>query len=187
MDELQEDERVKMLLSSFSCAKDPDIEYFLHQRAVEFEELSKSRTYLIFDRQELETKRLEQLTIYGYISLALKVLTVSEEVSNHTRKEIDGLSAKIRGKQINDFPCYLIGQLARNTDVPGECLSGGKLLAFARDVISTSVEAVGGRYVMIECRNAEKLIRFYKDNGFSEISRLSDGKQPMVQMISKIC
>ena len=49
MQELKEDERVNRLLSSFSCAKDPDIEHFLHSRAVEFERLSKSRTYLIFD------------------------------------------------------------------------------------------------------------------------------------------
>ena len=55
MQELKEDERVKRLLSSFSCVKDPDIEHFLRSRAVEFERLSKSRTYLIFDEDELKT------------------------------------------------------------------------------------------------------------------------------------
>ena len=55
MQELKEDERVNRLLSSFSCAKDPDIEHFLRSRAVEFERLSKSRTYLIFDEDELKT------------------------------------------------------------------------------------------------------------------------------------
>ena len=81
----------------------------------------------------------------------------------------------------------MIGQLARNSAVPRECLSGRQLIEFARDVISASVEAVGGRYVMIECRDSEQLLRFYRENGFSEISRLADGEQPMVQMISKIC
>lgn len=185
--ELEEDKRVQALLSSFSCAQDSDIENFLHRRALEFERLSKSRTYLIFDEQELATRDVAGLTIYGYISLALKVLTVAEETSNRTRKELDGFNAKIKGKPINDFPCYLIGQLARNSAVPRECLSGRQLIEFARDVISASVEAVGGRYVMIECRDSEQLLRFYQENGFSEISRLADGEQPMVQMISKIC
>ena len=130
---------------------------------------------------------MDSLTIYGYISLALKVLTVAEKTSNRKRKELDGFNAKIKGKPISDFPCYLIGQLARNSDVSSDCLSGKRLIEFARDVISASVEAVGGRYVMIECRDAGGLVHFYQENGFSEISRLTDGEQPMVQMISKIC
>ena len=50
----------------------------------------------------------------------------------------------------------------------------------------SSVEAVGGRYMMIECRDTEKLIRFYQNNSFKEISRIPDKDQPMVQMIRKI-
>ena len=57
---------------------------------------------------------------------------------------------------------------------------------FASDIIATSVEAVGGRYMMIECRDEEKLIQFYKDNYFSEVARIPDENQPMVQMIRKI-
>ena len=185
--ELGEDKRLEALLSSFSCVQDADIESFLHNRAVEFERLSKSRTYLIFDENELAAKELAGLTVYGYISLALKVLTVADGVSNRTRKELDGFNAKIKGRPINDFPCYLIGQLARNSSVAGGSLTGRRLLDFARDVISTSVDAVGGRYVMIECRDEAHLLQFYRENGFSEISRLADGDQPMVQMISKIC
>lgn len=51
---------------------------------------------------------------------------------------------------------------------------------------AASVEAVGGRYMMIECRDTEKLIRFYQNNSFKEISRIPDKDQPMVQMIRKI-
>lgn len=41
------------ILSSFSCKEDTDIEFFLHERAVEFEELAKSRTYLICDEDQI--------------------------------------------------------------------------------------------------------------------------------------
>ena len=60
------------------------------------------------------------------------------------------------------------------------------MLQAAYDVIMTAVDAVGGRYVMIECHEKEKLMQFYAVNGFEEISHIADGKCPMVQMIRKI-
>lgn len=61
------------------------------------------------------------------------------------RKELDGFSAKIRGEVIIDFPCYLIGQLSRNSKVDKTTLSGEQLLHFADDIIAASVNAVGGQ------------------------------------------
>ena len=200
----KEDEGLlRQILSSFSCNKDEDIENFLHSRAVEFESLSKARTYLICDENQLmETNFcLDQIVIYGYISIALKILSVPYDVSNRKRKEIDGLSAKIHGEwnmtpnlpmipcygeQIKDFSCYLIGQLSKNSSVQNNDISGAELLQAAYDVIMTAVDAVGGRYVMIECHEKEKLMQFYAVNGFEEISHIADGKCPMVQMIRKI-
>lgn len=181
INEMKEGNELLKLLSSFSCDKDEDIEYFLHNRAIEFEKLSKARTYLILNQEQLENKE-KNLTIYGYISIALK----PQNMSNHMRKELDGFSAKIHGEQISDFPCYLIGQLSKNSNVESEEISGKQLIDFASDIIAASVEAVGGRYMMIECRNEKKLIQFYKDNYFSEIARIPDQNQPMVQMIRKI-
>ena len=186
IEQLEEDKELKPLLSSFLCSEDEDIEQFLHNRAIDFERLSKSRTYLVFDEEELTTKKITELTIYGYISLALKLLTVPADTSNRVRKELDGLNAKIHGELIEDFPCYLIGQLSRNSTVPSDSLTGKELLSFAQDVISTAVEAVGGRFMMIECRDSQKLVDFYNANGFKEISRVPDNHQPMIQMIRKI-
>ena len=146
-----------MFLYTFECTQDKDIEYFLHN-----------------------------LKIYGYISIALKILTVPESISNRIRKELDGFSAKIHGEKINDFPCYLIGQLSKNSNIPENNLSGRQLIEFASDVIAASVDAVGGRYMMIECRDNEKLLQFYKENHFSEIAKIPDDGQSMVQMIRKI-
>lgn len=186
INELEEDKELKPLLSSFSCEQDEDIERFLHNRAVEFERLSKARTYLIFSEDELCNKSIAEQIVYGYVSLALKILSVPSETSNRMRKELDGFSAKIHGERISDFPCYLIGQLSRNSKAPRDSISGEQLLDFAEDVIETAVSAVGGRYMMIECRDREKLIRFYQENDFEEIARIPDEEQPMVQMIRKI-
>ena len=182
---MKEGNELLELLSSFSCEKDEDIEYFLHNRAIEFEKLSKARTYLVLDQEQLENKE-KNLIIYGYISIALKILSVPQDMSNRMRRELDGFSAKMHGEQISDFPCYLIGQLSKNSNVESEVISGKQLIDFASDIITASVEAVGGRYMMIECRNEKKLIQFYKDNYFSEIARIPDENQSMVQMIRKI-
>ncbi len=173
-------------LSSFSCTDDEDIESFLHNRAVEFEKLSKSRTYLICDEEQMEYNSIDHVTIYGYVSVALKILTIPEDTSNRMRKELDGFSAKLHGEPVHDIPCYLIGQLSRNSHVPKAALSGADLIRFACDVIAMSVEAVGGRYIMIECRDREKLLQFYQQNSFKEIARIPDKNIPMVQMIRKI-
>lgn len=181
-----EDEKLNKLLTSFKCDLDPDIEFFLKDRAVTFERLSKARTYLIIDEGELETKSIEEINILGYVALALKVLTVPEFVSNRMRKEIDGLSGKIHGEQITAFPVYLIGQLGRNTCVPKEAVSGKDLIGYAFDIIQPAIDSVGGRYVLIECHNEEKLLKFYGENHFTAFAKIPDQDRPMVQMIRKV-
>ena len=47
-----EDDRLKNMLSSFSCVYDEDVQNFLRNRAIDFELLSKSRTYLIIDKEQ---------------------------------------------------------------------------------------------------------------------------------------
>lgn len=112
IEQTKEDETLlSEILSSFSCSKDKDIERFLYNRAVQFDGLSKARTYLICDEEQILSDgfSLDQLVIYGYISIAPKILSVPPETSTNKRKKLDGLSAKIHGKPISDFPCYLIG------------------------------------------------------------------------------
>ena len=185
IDRLQGDSGLlREILSSFSCVKDHDIESFLWNRAIEFEMLSKARTYLLCDADKMETNG--KIVILGYISLALKVLQIPDGISIRKRKELDGFSGKMHNEPITDIPCYLIGQLARNDDVSKERLSGKDLIEEAQRIIMASVQAVGGRYMMIECRDNEKLLSFYVDNGFEEISRIPDSKTSMVQMLCKL-
>lgn len=176
------------ILSSFSCVRDEDIQNFLHKRAVDFEKLLKSRTYLVVDEQQFENSdfKLKDLIIYGYISLAVKVFTVPETISNRQRQQLDGFSAKEHGKQISNFPCYLIGQLARNSNVPKEIISDAELLQISYNIIGEAVKLVGGRNILIECHNDKKLVQFYLDNGFNKISQVPDENQTMIQMVRRI-
>lgn len=182
------DEVLKSVLFSFSCTYDEDIQNFLHNRAIEFERLLKSRTYLIVSDEQIRNPNIafDEITIYGYISLAVKVFTVPKATSNRQRQQLDGFSAKEHGKQISNFPCYLIGQLARNSNVPKESISGAELLTFAYRTIGEVVKLVGGRNILVECRNNKKLIQFYLNNGFYQISQVPDENQTMIQMIRRI-
>ena len=180
------EEKLQKLLFSFKCERDTDIEYFLHSKAVSYEQLSKARTYLIVAEEDLAAKSIDEVVILGYIALALKVLTVHESVSNRTRKELDGLSAKIHGEQITSFPVYLIGQLGRNSKAQKADLPGDTLLNYAFDIIQASVDAVGGRYVLIECHDNTSLIGFYARNHFVTLPNEPDQDRTMVQMIRKI-
>ena len=80
---MNDEGEVRRLLSSFSCEQDDDIQYFLENRAIEFEQLSKARTYLAFDGEQLQKQSgLDSLIIYGYISLAFTLVNVNEKVSH---------------------------------------------------------------------------------------------------------
>lgn len=184
MNVMKEDKERMQFLSSYLCREDQDIQQFLPKKAVEFEKRAKSRTYLVLNQEELDGKRNNPITIYGYISVGLKILTVPDNTSNSLRKELDGFSARIRGKKINNFPCYLMGQLSRNSNVSSSVLKGSQLIEMACSVIDNAVETVGGRYIMIECKDNEKLIQFYEKNQFRKFNKSSE--DGMVQMIRKI-
>ena len=55
----EDSDLIQKILSSFICKQDEDIENFLHNRALEFEKLSKARTYLVYDSDQLEKSGLE--------------------------------------------------------------------------------------------------------------------------------
>ena len=179
-------QHLRTLLSSYSCKLDKDIEVFLHDRAIDFECISKTRTYLLCDNNFLCAEG--KFVILGYFSIALSVLDIPENVSNRTRKKLDGLSAKKHGNIINSIPCYLIGQLAKNSTIPKELsISGTELLYHAFSVIRSAESIIGGRCILIECHNDPKLIKFYEDNNFEIFENIPFDNAPMVQMLRPLC
>ena len=52
--------------------------------------------------------------------------------------------------------------------------------------LAISVDAVGGRNILVECHNNKKLVQFYLYNEFYRISQMPDENQSMIQMIRRI-
>ncbi|MBD5081925.1 MAG: hypothetical protein HDT44_09220 [Ruminococcaceae bacterium] len=54
-------------------------------------------------------------------------------------------------------------------------------------VIRSAEALVGGRYVLIECRDKSKLVNFYTDNGFEILGKIPFEDIQMVQMLRTLC
>ncbi len=113
-------------------------------------------------------------------------MILPDELSVHARKELDGFRSKIHGIPIKEIPCFLIGQLAKNSNIANNPISGKKLLTYANSIIKSVISSIGGRIILIECQENEKLLKFYSDNGFYEFVRDSYNDKTMVQMLKKI-
>lgn len=168
-------EDVKKILASFQSIPHPftgevnDVEFFLHQKAISFEKMALSTTYLLFS-----TNHTEQVLV-GYFSLANKPLTMSKKnYNNLTNKQQralcqNGTKTESGGYIVNS---YLIGQVGKNYSEEArklKAINGTQILTLAYDTVLKAKELVNARYVWIECEDSPKLIRFYNEFGFEVI------------------
>lgn len=148
------------LLTSFRCERNGDVESFLHSAAIVFEHAGKSRTYLVVTTASLEDTS-PTLEITGYFTLALTHMHLGADISKTRRKKLHGLF-----QPDNDIVVgYIIGQLAKN-DAYQQNLAGSLLVELALNTIREAQQKVGGRFVVVECVQEEKLLAFYQTNGF---------------------
>lgn len=161
------EERVKGFLSDFSCPMNPDVEYFLRAKAIEFSKRGFAQTHLVFASYR------DKPVLVGYFSLASKYITVSGEA----------LTSKLRSR-IKNFAtfdsrirCYclsapLIAQLGKNySNNYNELITGDELLKMACEKVSRIQMDLGGRFAYLECEDKHKLIDFYRRNGFCEFDK----------------
>ena len=157
------------LLSGFSCPKNPDLERFLKKSAIEFTKKNQSVTYLVFSKDNGE--------MLGYFTLALKPLTVrGETVSNTVKRKLLRISEWDEKTDTYTMSAYLIAQLGKNyTNGANERISGKELLGLAIRQIRQLQYLAGGLVVFLEAVNEEKLLSFYRENGFQQFdTRLTD-------------
>lgn len=138
----------------------------MKKKAIIFEKLGKSRTFLIYDEDKNEFQ------ILGYFTIALQVLKIPNNLSNRKIKSIDGFSSKANGETVKRFPTILIGQLGKNSLIKNITnISGDEIIKYCFDRIFKGQECLGGRIVMLECKNIDYLKRFYEKYGFKLIDR----------------
>jgi len=172
---MSNEEKAQELISIFVCKKDPDIEEFLKSRAIQFEKIGKSRTFLIFDEDA------EEFSVLAYFTLALQVLKIPDNLSNRKIKLLDGFNAKIKGERITELPALLIGQFGKN-DIHKADITGDELMQYCLSTMLEGQIRLGGRIFMLECKDVPYLLEFYKKYGFQKIEKDYD-KDELLQLI----
>ena len=161
---MSNEQKVQELISIFVCSKDHDIENFLRDKAILFEKLGKSRTFFVFD------EATDSFQILGYFTLALQVLKIPEAFSNRQIREFDGFSAKAHGEKILEFPVILIGQFAKN-EAGESSITGAELMQYCLNMVFDGQMHLGGRIIMLECKDVSSLITFYEQFGFEKLEK----------------
>ena len=85
---------------------------------------------------------------------------------------------KIKHKN-NECLSILIGQLGKN-DLFSSLINLKEILDFAFSTIKDIMELVGGRIILIECFNSDKLVQLYEDHGFIYLQEENSLSQLMI-------
>jgi hypothetical protein len=158
-------------LEGFACRLDHSIEGFLRTKAIPFEKADKCRTYLYIDGGFIKAERPK---ILAYFTVAISNMKFKPYVSKTMKKRLNGIFRN------DEAPCYLIGQLGKNDSYSNE-VEGRELIDFAIGIIRIGYNAVGGRFVRVDSRNNDKLMKFYEGNGFRMVQ--TDDESGLIQFV----
>lgn len=149
----------------FRCSKDLDIENFLRQKAIQFEERGWCRVYLMMNKEELSKRKFK---VEAYFTLSHKSVILQEDVSGTKRREV-GYS-----KTDTNIHFVLIGHLGKKIYIDEENpsnnfysdVSSKEILDRAFEVIGKAHELISCRCVLVECNDSEKVHKVYTDYDF---------------------
>ncbi len=153
---------LRTAISDFSCPRNLDVENFLKKNAIEFTKKNQSVTYLVLSNEDGE--------IVGYFTVALKPITVNVGIiSNTVKRKLQRISKLDEDTGTYTAAAFLIAQLGKNfTRQLNKRISGEELLDVAWVVVEGLQYAAGGVVSFLEAERNEKLLGFYRSNGFRE-------------------
>ena len=163
------------LQGSFS-SKNADVEHFLKNSAVQSMKLHQSSTYLVMS---------SDLALLGYFTLALKVVRIDASLlSKRESSKLERFS--FPDKMNNSFivPAILIAQFSRNFNEKTQIIDGASLMSITLEFVRSIQSQVGGIVTFLECEPIEKLVDFYKKQGFRLLSgkTISKTNKELLQM-----
>lgn len=150
------------LFEDFECPLNKDVEYFIKNKAIEFSKQGIAKTYIV------STSYKNKQVIVGYFSLTNKITEIKKNIiSSKMRKRLARFAINDELNKSYSISLPLIGQLGKNyKNTYNNLISGDILLKLACDKIREVQKILGGKFVMLECEDKEKLKEFYENNGF---------------------
>lgn len=164
------EEKIEKLLSTFKCKQNPDLEEFLitPSKAIQSENRAITRTYLYLELQN------NTLIVVAYFTIAIKIL-YSEGLSKSMVKKLDGVD-----KNREAMPSYLIALLGKSDRCKYKI--GLHILDNAIEKIRESHQVIGGRFIILDSVNVQKVIEFYQSEPNSFILLDKNSSEPNVKM-----
>ena len=140
--------------------------------AIEYEKRDRCRTYIYVDESIPKVK--------GFFSIGLKTLQISDGIilSKTLSRKLGNAS-----DEHQHIPAFLIGQLGRDSSYDSAEIDGKDMLQDCYDLILAVREIVGGRVVLLDCRNEEKLCRYYEGEGFIDITEAEGEMRRYVRLL----
>ncbi len=151
------EDELSSILSDFSCPRNPEIEHFIHNNAIEFAKRKMSITHLVFD---------SDARLISYFTLTHKPSSVDGQVLSKTsRKKLEMHARMDESIQAYSVSAYLIAQFGKNYGVDGgHSISGNELMDMAFDVLERVQRQIGGGVVFLECEDNPVLLKFYQND-----------------------
>lgn len=139
-----------------------DVETFLKTKAMQATKLNTATTYLVYK----EISPIE-IDLVGYFSLAMKMLTLKKSsLSSSKEKVISRFGYYDEDSDSYKVPAILVAQFGRNFDDESASVSGNDLMTITLNQVKTALSYLSGKTVFLECEKEQKLIDFYKEQGF---------------------
>lgn len=151
-------------LKLFKCFKDPDIEDFLHNKAIDFLDRNICRIYLILNEDDFNAGKLK---IEAFFTLSFRSLSFEPEVSKTTIRKITGF----KNRKTTEF--VLIGQLGKyierysDNEIVKSEITVSSILDYAFEVVLSVNEWIPCNTVLVECSEAIHNKGIYQNEGFS--------------------
>ena len=152
-----DNEKIENAFKKFACHREEDLENFLVRKAITYEKTDYGKTYLCVDKGEF--------VILAYFSIAQRAVDISELSNKRKRKVLGEYPGRDSVKAV---PAFLIGQLGRCDDCTSEELSGQQILNECYHAISLAARIVGGKLLILECRE-HMFEKFYEKQGFKKL------------------
>lgn len=155
IDAIGEDE-VNRVLSDFSCPKNPEIENFIKNNAVNFAKQKISVTHIaLSDDGEL----------IGIFTLTHKALELNDEnISESVRRKIRRYAKLNEATNTYTVSAFLIAQFGKNyADGNNTLINGDSLMESAMEILVSVQHDVGGGIVYLECEDKPQLLSFYQN------------------------
>ena len=150
------------LLSGFLCPLNPDVEQFLHDKAILFAKNNYASTYLVFMSYK------EQPVLVGYYALAMKPVAIkASTLKSRWRSRLNRFATYDARLRQFSMALPLIGQLGKNfANGYNKLITGDELLQIACDTVRSIQMMTSGKMAYLECEDIAPLTEFYERNGF---------------------